>query len=84
MQTKVTRRSTQIHSDKNSHHTHSQSQFFNFSLDHQTIPIIPSDHIHRTYTTHDQTTRSHGLYIIKFDIAHRATGGSSLVVYSKQ
>ena len=63
------------------HHTQSQSTF-TFCLIRPYQPFNQT----RTSTIHNQTTFSLSLYIyiVIFHTAHRATGSSSLVVYSKQ
>ena len=68
----VTRRCTMKHSDKNDHHILCQSTSSNYAS-HSIL------NIYRTYTTHDQTKRSLGLYVIIFDTAHNDTGTSSLL-----
>ena len=66
----VTRRCTMKHSDKNDHHILCQSTSSNYAS-HSIL------NIYRTYTAHDQTKRSLGLYVIIFDTAHNDTGTSS-------
>ena len=47
----------------------------------QIMIIIPKGHPQRTIKPHFHPV---SIFIVIFDTAHRATGSSSLVVYSKQ